>query len=71
MRTIGLSVKLSLQKNPDDIETPRRLLGHRSVSATLRAYSEMQSAAARLFCSDLEDLGLLGKDRYRGFGLYL
>ena len=41
-----LSVKLWLQENPEDIETPRRVLGHRSVNTTVRAYSEMRSVDA-------------------------
>jgi integrase len=41
-----LAVKLSLMENPEDIETPRRVLGHRSINTTLRAYSEMRSVEA-------------------------
>ena len=41
-----LAVKLSLMENPEDIETPRRVLLHRSINTTLRAYSEMRSIEA-------------------------
>jgi integrase len=39
------AVKLHLQLYPEDIETVRRLLGHKSVNTTLRAYAETRTAA--------------------------
>lgn len=40
------AVKLHLEVHPEDIETARRLLGHKSVSTTLRCYAETRTAAA-------------------------
>ena len=41
-----LAVKLLLQAHPDDIETARRLLGHRSSATTTRAYADFKTSAA-------------------------
>ncbi len=41
-----LAVKLHLEAHPEDIETARRLLGHKSVTTTLRSYAETRTAAA-------------------------
>jgi integrase len=41
-----LAAKLHLEAHPEDIETPRRILGHRNVTTTLRSYAETKSAAA-------------------------
>lgn len=41
-----LAVKLHLEANPGDVETARRLLGHKSLHTTLQAYSDLQSKAA-------------------------
>ncbi len=38
--------KVYLEHSPDDVETVRRLLGHRSQATTLRAYTELKSTAA-------------------------
>ncbi|MDA8250224.1 MAG: site-specific integrase [Rhodospirillales bacterium] len=40
------AVKLHLEAHPEDIETARRLLGHKSVTTTLRSYAETRTAAA-------------------------
>jgi hypothetical protein len=39
-------VKLHLEAHPEDVETPRRFLGHKSLRTTLRAYADLKSAAA-------------------------
>jgi integrase len=41
-----LAVKLHLNAHPEDIETARRILGHRSLKTTLRAYAEVNTAAS-------------------------
>jgi integrase len=41
-----LAVNLHLNANPEDVDTARRLLGHKSLRTTLRAYAEMKTAAA-------------------------
>jgi hypothetical protein len=41
-----LAVKLYVQVNPHDIETPRRFLGHTTTRTTIRAYSDLQGEAA-------------------------
>lgn len=41
-----LAVKLHLEAHPEDVETARRILGHKSVTTTLRSYVEVKSAAA-------------------------
>ena len=41
-----LAVNLHLDANPEDVETARRLLGHKSLRTTLRAYADMKTATA-------------------------
>jgi integrase len=41
-----LAAKLHLEACPEDIETMRRILGHRNISTTLRSYTEVKTAAA-------------------------
>lgn len=41
-----LAVKLLLDAYPDDIETARRLLGHKSSATTTKAYAEFKTVAA-------------------------
>jgi integrase len=41
-----LAAKLYWEKYPEDIETVRRMLGHKSITTTLRYYAEMKSTAA-------------------------
>jgi integrase len=41
-----LAVNLHLDANPEDVETARRILGHKSLRTTLRAYADMKTAAA-------------------------
>lgn len=41
-----LAVKLVLDANPGEIETARRILGHRSSATTTRNYAELRTAAA-------------------------
>lgn len=41
-----LACKLHTQVHPDDVETPRRLLGHKTAATTLRNYAEIRNAAA-------------------------
>ena len=41
-----LGVKLHQSAHPDDMETPRRLLGHSSMAMLRKAYAEMQGDAA-------------------------
>lgn len=40
------AMKLHFAKHPDDLETARRLLGHKSLATTLRFYTELKSPAA-------------------------
>jgi integrase len=40
-----LAVKLHLDAHPEDVETARRLLGHKSLSTTLSAYADMKGAS--------------------------
>ena len=40
------AVKLLLDANPEELETARRLLGHRNINTTIAAYAEAQSASA-------------------------
>jgi integrase len=40
-----LAVKLYLDAHPEDVETVRRLLGHKSLSTTLRFYADIKAAA--------------------------
>lgn len=41
-----LAVKLYLDSRPEDIETMRRVLGHRSLNTTLRSYAGRRTAAS-------------------------
>lgn len=41
-----LAVKLHLEAYPDDLETARRILGHKSLKTTLRSYADIKTAAA-------------------------
>ena len=41
-----LAVFLHLERHPDDLETARRILGHRSLATTLAAYAELKRAWA-------------------------
>ena len=41
-----VAAKLHLDAHPEDIETARRVLGHRSMTTTLKAYAETKTAAA-------------------------
>jgi integrase len=41
-----MTVKFHLEAHPEDIETARRLLGHKSLRTTMRSYADMQTAAA-------------------------
>ena len=41
-----LAVKLHLTAYPDDLETPRRLLGHKNSAVTARVYAEVKNSAA-------------------------
>jgi site-specific recombinase XerD len=41
-----LAAKLYLDRNPDGVETVRRLLGHKSIETTLRFYRELESVVA-------------------------
>jgi integrase len=41
-----LAVKFHLDAHPEDLETARRILGHKSLKTTLRAYASMKTAAA-------------------------
>jgi len=38
--------KFHLQVHPEDVESVRRLLGHKSLSTTIRAYTELKAASA-------------------------
>ncbi len=40
------AVKLHLEAHPEDIETARRVLGHKSTTTTLRAYADLKTASA-------------------------
>jgi integrase len=40
------AVKLHLEAHPEDIETARRILGHKSTITTLRAYADLKTASA-------------------------
>ena len=50
-----LAVKLLLDENPGDIETARRILGHRSSATTERAYADRSAAAAHRRYDDMID----------------
>jgi integrase len=41
-----LAVKLHLEAHPEDLETARRLMGHKSLKTTLRAYFNMKNTVA-------------------------
>jgi integrase len=41
-----LAVKLHCTDHPEDVETARRILGHRSIKTTLRAYSDFKTTTA-------------------------
>jgi integrase len=41
-----LAVKLHLKAHPDDLETARRILGHKSLKTTLKSYADIRTAAA-------------------------
>jgi integrase len=41
-----LATKLHLETYPEDIETVRQILGHRSITTTLRSYTDIKTAAA-------------------------
>ena len=41
-----LAVKLHLEENPGDVETARRILGHKSLTTTLRSYAETKTTGA-------------------------
>ncbi|HEY0418136.1 MAG TPA: site-specific integrase, partial [Acetobacteraceae bacterium] len=41
-----LAAKLHLEACPEDVETARRILGHKNISTTLRSYAETKTAAA-------------------------
>src|SRR5690349_747372 len=41
-----LAVKLHLEAHPEDVETARRILGHKSLRTTLRAYADVKNATA-------------------------
>jgi integrase len=43
-----VAVKLHLDEHPEDIETARQLLGHRSSTTTLRSYAELRTDQAFL-----------------------
>ncbi len=40
------AVTLYLKNHPDDVETARRLMGHKNISTTLRFYADIKNAAA-------------------------
>ena len=42
----SLAVKLHHAQHPEDIETPRQLLGHKTSATTLNAYAELRTDAA-------------------------
>ena len=41
-----LAATLHLKMHPDDLETARRILGHKSLATTMRFYAEMKTAVA-------------------------
>jgi integrase len=41
-----LAVKLHLEAHPEDVETARRILGHKSLKTTMRAYADIKTASA-------------------------
>lgn len=41
-----LAAKLYLDAHPEDVETARRILGHKSVKTTMKAYVDVKNAAA-------------------------
>jgi integrase len=41
-----LAATLHLRANPDDLETSRRILGHRSLTTTMKFYAEIKTSAA-------------------------
>ena len=52
-----IAAKLYLDANPGGYEVIRRVLGHRSMDTTVRAYTGLEgAAAARHFDSVIEDL---------------
>lgn len=50
-----LAVKLCHRANPGDMETPRRLLNHRSIQTTQRFYAEFDTQAAHTRYDDILD----------------
>ncbi|MGI4940692.1 MAG: tyrosine-type recombinase/integrase [Janthinobacterium lividum] len=63
-----LAVTLYLQHAPDDVETARRLLGHKSVVTTLNFYADIKNDAAfRRYDDVIANLraGALGRGRLR------
>jgi integrase len=42
----ALAVKFHLDAHPEDVETARRILGHKSLKTTLRAYADMKNKTA-------------------------
>lgn len=41
-----LAVKLHLEAHPEDVETARRILGHKSLKTTMRAYADIKTTSA-------------------------
>jgi integrase len=59
-----LAVKFHLDAHPEDVETARRILGHKSLKTTLRAYADMKNAAAfRRYDEMISDLRERGAAR--------
>jgi integrase len=59
-----LAVKFHLDAHPEDVETARRILGHKSLKTTLRAYADMKNAAAfRQYDEMISDLRERGAAR--------
>jgi integrase len=54
----GLLVKMCLDMNPHDLETPSKILGHTSTRTTARAYSEGKNTAGQRAFSEFIDAKL-------------
>ncbi|MGI4793607.1 MAG: hypothetical protein ACRYG8_05875 [Janthinobacterium lividum] len=43
---VHLAVSLYLQHHPEDLETARRILGHKSLVTTMRFYADIKTATS-------------------------